>query len=165
MNIKNLNEIRYRILSDMEKELVEGLVPTSLEEEEEGEMPVLQVFLQGNDEALGNARGEFFFLPVAPGDEVQYFVNLIILYESIPEENMGELALAVAALNTYAPAGTFAVDYPERCLVYKLSYPLPTAVSEDVLRDAVDLTMGSALQLVSDYAYLLTEVCDGKRSA
>ncbi len=165
MDIKKLNEMRYQILSDVEKEFTEEMVPAKLTDKEENDVPVLNVIMSGADEAVGNTMGEFFFMPGSPNDEIQYFVNLITVYEDVPEENLGELGMAVSCLNTYVPAGAFAIDFFARSLIYKLTYLMPVNADENTVRENVDNTMGCALQAVADYGYLLSEVCEGERSA
>lgn len=165
MNIKELGEKRHNVLAKIEQEFVEELVPAELTEKDENDVEVLAVALNGAEEKMGNTTGEFFFLPSSEDDEIQYFVNLITLSETLPEGNLGELCAAVAAINTYVVAGGFAVDFGAGSLVYKLAIPMPIDVSEEVMADNVDLTMGCALQAFADYGYLLTEVCDGERSA
>ncbi len=165
MNLTNLEELRKRTLAEVEKEFVEELVPAELTVTEENGVSVLNVLMSGSDEKTGNASGEFFFLPSEPGDEIQYFVNLITLYEEIPEENLQELNAAVAAINTYVTCGGFGVDPGANSLIYKLVYPMSAEAGEDAVRENVDLSMGCAFQAFSDFGYLLTEVCEGERSA
>ena len=165
MNILKLNEIRYKILSDVKKEFTDELIPAKLTDPGENDVPVLNVILSGSDEDTGNMTGEFFFMESAANDEIQYFVNLITVYEDVPEENLPELAVAVSALNTYVPVGAFAIDYAAQSLIYKLTYLMPANADEMSIREAVDNTMGCTFQALTDFSYLLSDVCEGDRSA
>ena len=165
MNIKKLEEMRYSILSDVEKEFTDELVPAKLTDKEDNDIPILNVIITGSDEGIGSASGEFFFLPSSPGDEIQYFVNLITLIEGIPEENLDELCVAVAGINTYVTCGSFAVDFAAGNLIYKHVCPMIADAPEGNIRENVDLSMGCAFQAVTDFGYLMTEVCEGIRSA
>ncbi len=165
MNIKKLEEMRYRILSDVEKEFTDELIPAKLSEKDESDVPVLNVMMTGSDEEMGNASGEFFFLPPSQGDEIQYFINLITLFEKIPEENLDEVCVAISGINTYVTCGAFAVDFAAGSLIYKYVSPMSSDALEDHVRENVDLSMGCAFQAVSEFGYLMTEVCEGVRSA
>ena len=165
MNIKKLMEMRKRILSDMEKEFTDELIPVKLTEDEGGNTCVLNMLMSGSDEAMGNASGEFFFLPSTVRDEIQYFVSLITLYESVPVENVSEVCAAIAGINTYVTTGAFGMDFGSGSLIYKFTCPMSIYASEDVIKDNVDLYMGCAFQAISDFGYLLTEVCECERDA
>ena len=165
MNIKSINEMRCKVLSEIEKEFVEELVPAKFSDSDESVVPVLTVMLGGQDADLGNAMGEFFFMESLPRDEIQYFISLITLYENIPEENLDELTTAISMINTYVPVGGFCLDPGTGSLVYKYSYPMVTIAPYETVRDGVDMAMGCALTTVSEMGYLLAEVCDGERSA
>ena len=165
MNIKMLMDMRKRILSDVEKEFTDELIPVKLTEDEGGKNCILNVLISGSDEEMGNASGEFFFLPSAVNDDIQYFVCLITLYDSVPVENVSELCAAIAGINTYVTTGGFGMDFGSGSLIYKFTCPMSIYASEDVIRDNVDLYMGCAFQAISDYGYLLTEVCEGERDA
>ena len=165
MNYTNLEEIRNKIMTGLENEFTEALVPVNLTEDKDHGVSILNMLLSGSDEAMGNASGEFFFLPTTPGDEVQYFINLITLYESVPEENLNELCVAIAGINTYVTTGAFAVDFGSGSLIYKNVCAMSVKDSEDAIRESVDLSMGCAFQAISDFGYILTEVCEGERDA
>ncbi len=163
MDIKRLEEVRKVVLAGIEKEFVDELIPAVLSKE--GETPVLNVYLDAGEESTGITNGEFFFLQSDPGDEIQYFVNLITVYEQIPEENLDEVCRAVAGVNIYTPAGAFVVDFASGNLVYKFMVPISIEAAPEAVKDTVDMTMGIAFSAVNDLAYLLAEVCDGERSA
>ncbi len=163
--MKKLEEIRKNVLTEMEKAFVGELVPAILSGTEEGEFPVLNVYLTDSEDATDDTSGEFFFLPSAAADEIQYFVNLITIVEEIPEENYEELFRALAAVNFYVATGSFSVDFTSGTLVYKFMYPMPITATQETVKDNVDLSMGIALAAVKDYGYLLAEVCNGERDA
>lgn len=164
MTIKELQDIRHNILSEVEADFVEELVPAKLSDKDENEVEVLGIILSGSDE-VPDSTGEFFFLPSKKDDEIQYFVNLITLSDNIPEGNVGELCASVAAINTYVLTGSFAVDFGAGSLVYKLVIPMAIDADKELIADNVDLSMGLTFQAVTDYGYMLTEVCEGKRTA
>ncbi len=163
MDIKKFNEMRHEILSDVEKEFAQDLIPARLTEE--NDIPVLNVLMTGYEEELEETTGEFFFMPSSPDDEIQYFVNFITIFDSVPQENIDELCVAVAMINTYVPVGAFAIDFGAGSLVYKLSYPMPVDIPAETVKENVDITMECTFMAVSDMGYLLTEVAEGVRSA
>ena len=165
MKINEIEEIRKNVLSEMEKEFVDELVPAILSGLEEGEQPVLNLYLNSSEESTEDTSGEFFFLPSGPSDEIQYFVNLITLWEEIPKENISELLGALAAVNLHVTCGCFAVNFDSLSLVYKFVYPMPIDAAYETVKDNVDLTMGLSLEAVNEFGYLLAEVCEGERNA
>lgn len=112
-----------------------------------------------------DAIGEFFFMPLGDEDDMQIFQNVITLDEEVNEEMLPELLLAIIALNNTIPLGAFGVDLAQKSLVYRHSYEMPFPLSSDELKNLVDLSMGMAVSVVKEFAYLLIEVADGKRGA
>jgi hypothetical protein len=165
MNTKDIEDMRHEILKDIEEKFTQELVPALLTEKDDYGVEVLGVVLEGGAADGYDASGEFFFLPGSEDDEVQYFVNLITLAEKLPEENLPELEAAVACINTYVLTGAFAIDVGAGSLVYKHTYEMPAGISKETVEDNVDLSMGTALNVVDNFGYLLIEVNEGKRKA
>ncbi len=165
MDVSALNKVRHEILTEVEKEFVDELVPAKLVDHDGSDAEVLDVIMSDFIVEGMEATGEFFFIPVAEDDEIQFFVNLITIAEDLDMERVPELGMAIAYMNTYLPVGAFALDVTENTLVYKHTYEMGTEIGEDRMRDNVDLSMGVAFQAVSDFGYLLIEVLEGKRSA
>ncbi len=165
MNRKSLEEQRHNILARMGENFRKELVPAILSDKDENGVEILSVDLFSFAEDGFDADGEFFFLPSSDEDEIQFFVNLITIAEELPEDNLPELCVAVSAINTYILTGAFAIDVSSKSLVYKHSYEMMMTEDEEAVLDAAELSMGTALEMVSSYAYMLAEVNDGKRSA
>ncbi len=165
MDLSALNKLRHEVLSEVEKEFIEELVPAKLVEHEGTDAEVLDVILQDFAVDGMDATGEFFFIHTEEDDDIQYFVNLITIAEDLQGDRLGELGMAIAYMNTYIPVGAFALDITENTLVYKHTYEMGTGIDKDAIKDNVDLCMGVALQAVSDFGYMLIEVLEGRRDA
>ena len=122
-----------------------------------------------NDAAVKgqDAIGEFFFLPHTDDAEAFFFVNLFTLSEELSDKNIGELSTAVAAINTYIMAGSFAIDFSAGALVYKHAYEISVEYETDdeIIKECVDISMGTAFMTVDEYGHLLLEINDGKKTA
>ncbi len=165
MDMKKLSEDRSWILSEMEKDITKNMVPAQLSDPNEAGFRVLTALLQ--DVAMDglHSSGEFFFLPSNEDDELQFFVNLVTICEHVPDECPEQLVIALAAINTYVLTGAFAFDPVAKTLIYKLTSPMPIETPKEEMFEKSDLSMGLALQMVSDYAYMLVEVVEGTRTA
>ena len=166
MDIKKLDALRKEVLIEMENEFTDELIPAKYSEKDGAEIEELVVMMDGIDAGLDDMTSEFFFLPSEEEDEVQFFISLITVETELNQENIGELLKAVATINTYFVAATFAIDAVAGSLVYKLSYPMAIsrANKEDMLLD-VELSTGTAMQMVESFAYLLCEVNAGTRDS
>ncbi len=165
MSKKSLEDIRHSILTRMEENYKKEMVPAILSDMDENGVEILTVDLFNFAEDGFDADGEFFFLPSGEEDEVQFFVNLITIAEELPEENLPELCVAVSSINTYILTGAFAIDVASKSLVYKHTYEMLITDDEEKTMDNAELSMGTALEMVNSYAYMLAEVNAGKRSA
>ncbi len=165
MSKKNLEEIRHEMFSKIEEEFVEQMIPAQLSEKDDNGVEVLGIDLMYSAQDGYDAFGEFFFLPGTKDDDIQFFVNLITLQEDLNDATLPELCVAVSAINTYIITGAFAIDVGSKSLVFKHTYEMPIDVSEEVLYDNMELSMGIALDVVRQYGYLLVEVNKGKRNA
>ncbi len=165
MNNGDITSRRHDLLALFEKEFVDELVPAKLSEKDEYGVEVLAVVLDDVAVEGYDATAEYFFLPSGEDDEIQYFVSLITLAEDLPQENLSELCMAVSSINTFIPAGAFAIDPVARSLIYKHTYEMPIDADDAVVKDNMDLSMGVAMQMIISFAYLLVEVSDGKRTA
>ena len=165
MNANTLGNIRHNVLQTMEKNYVSEMVPAILSEKDENGVEILTVDLFSFAEDGFDADGEFFFLPSSEEDEIQFFINLITISENLPDANLSELCVAVSAINTYVVTGAFAIDPVAKSLIYKHSYEMMITEDEAKTLEDAELSMGTALEMVSNYAYMLVEVNEGKRSA
>lgn len=165
MEKNELMNIRHNILLRAREEFVKGLIPCELLGDGENGVEVLSALFENFALDGFDANGEYFFMPSKEGDEIQYFVNLVTLSEELNKDCLNELFAAVAAINTYVLTGTFAIDAGAGTLIYKHTYEMPIEAGEDAIALGVDMSMGTAMQMVSDYAYLLIEINEGKRNA
>jgi hypothetical protein len=165
MGKKSIGDIRHEVLSRVQKELVNELVPAQLSDRDENGIEVLAVDILNSAEDGYDAMGEFFFLPGPDDAEVQFFVNLITIADDLPEANLPELCVAISAINTYVVTGAFSIDVVSKSVVFKHTYEMPTDASEEVVSDNVDLAMGVTLQMLQNYGYMIVEVNEGKRTA
>ena len=165
MDLNKLYKERHDILSMMEQEFTKEFVPAKLTDKDEYDVEVLAVILEEVAVDGLTSTGEFFFLPSKEDEEIQFFVNLITISEELPPETMGELCGAVAAINTYVTTGAFAVDPVAGSLIFKHVYEMPVDLDKDSVANFVDLSMGTAIQMVQQYAYYLIEVKEGTRTA
>lgn len=165
MDVNELNSIRHNVLVRTKEDFVSEMIPCELLGQDEHEVEVLSVLFQ--DFALDgyDATGEYFFMPSQEDDEIQYFVNLVTLTEELNKDNLNELFAAVASINTYVLTGAFAIDAGAGTLIYKHTYEIPIEADEEALQLSVDMSMGTAMQMVSDYGYLLMEINEWKRNA
>ncbi len=165
MDLNKLYKERHDILSVMEQDFTKEFVPAKLSERDDYGVEVLAVIL---DEVAADgltSTGEFFFLPSKEDEDIQFFVNLITISEELPKETLGELCTAVAAINTYVTTGTFAIDLGAGSLIYKHVYEMPVDLDKDSVADFSDMSMGTAIQMVQQFAYYLIEVKEGTRTA
>ena len=163
MDLNVLKEARHEVLTDVEKEFVDELVPARLAQQENSGVDVLTVMLEDGVVDGMDAIGEFFFLESSGDDEIQFFVNIFTIAEDISDEKLAELAMAISVMNAYLPVGAFALDFQDKSLVYKHTYEMDMDIDKVALKDGVDLSMSVAFQTVSDFGYLLIEVLEGKR--
>ena len=165
MDLKKLYQERHDILSVMEQEFTKEFVPAKLTDKDDYDVEVLAVILEEVAVDGLTSTGEFFFLPNKEDEELQFFVNLITISEELPKETMGELCAAVAAINTYVMTGAFAIDPVAGSLIYKHVYEMPIDLEKDSVAGYVDMSMGTTIQMVQQYAYYLIDVKEGKRTA
>ena len=160
-------EQRMKILKGFEEDLKDELIPALLVEPEAGDetFPLLNILLEDFILEGQTGRGEFFFLPSEEGDEIQIFTNIITVTENISNANIDELCKAVAGINLFVETGGFAIDYIEGRLIYKHGYEMTMPLDDAALKDMVDLTVGSSLQVAEEYGRYLLEVNEGTRDA
>ncbi len=165
MDLNELMNKRHNIFVRTKEDFVSEQIPCELIGQDEHEVEVLSVLFE--DFALEgyDATGEYFFMPSQEDDEIQYFVNLVTLTEDLNKDYLNELFAAVASINTYVLTGTFAIDAGAGTLIYKHTYEMPIEADEETMQLGVDMSMGTAMQMVSDYGYLLMEINEGKRNA
>ena len=165
MSGKNLEKIRHDILMSTQDKLKENFFSVSLSDKAEHGAEVLLVALGDSSEEDYEALGNFFFLPGGEDDELLNFVSLLTISEELHEETIQELCIAVSAINAYMPSEGFAIDFASRSLEFKHTYVLPADLEEADLQEGVELSIAAAIGTVSRYAYLLTEVNEGERTA
>ncbi len=159
MNLEEMNLKRRKILAAMLEEFSDELIPAKLAEAEVTEAyekpEMLSVLFEDLAVDGADVIGDFFFAASEEDDVIQFFHNVLTLDEEVTEENIGALMQAASIVNLYAPAGAFSVNPLEKSIVYRYSYALPMELSDEELRDAVDLSMGVALQMVQRLGYLM----------
>ncbi len=163
MSTTNLDEIRHKVLDTVREKMSEDLVPANLCPKDENGVEVLAVVLEDAAVDGYDATGEFFFLPDTTED-TQFLVSLITIAEELREETINELCIAVSGINTYMPIEAFSIDFLSRNLIFKHTYEIPLDLDEEKLQERAELAMGTALQTVGEFGYILAEVNDGYRS-
>lgn len=165
MDKTTLKNMRHNVLAATRDEFVTELIPCELLGNDENGVEVLSVLFEDFAMDGYEANAEYFFMPSNDDDEIQYFVNLVTLLEELNKDNLNELFAAVASINTYVLTGCFSIDAGAGTLVYKHTYELPIDADEETMKLDLDMSMGTAMQMVSDFAYLLIEINEGKRNA
>ncbi len=167
MNLEEMNQKRHKVLDSLYEELTDELVPARLLEAEmigDVEQPeMLSVLFEDLVTDRADALGDFFFPASEEDDVIQYFHNVLTLDEEVPEENMEALVHATTIVNLYIPSGAFVVNLREKSIVYRYSNVMPMDLSDEELRDAVDMSMAVALQMVQRLGYMMIEVARGER--
>ena len=163
MKSEKLLKDRESVLKAIEGEFNAELFPAVLTEE--GGAKVLSIIMKDLAQDGEDARGEFFFMPGSDDDEMQFFVNLVTISSDLVAENLAELMGAVSIINTFIIAGCFAIDPAGGSLIYRHPTEMTLDVDKDAMKERIDLSMGTAIQVVSQYAYVLLEVNEGKRKA
>ncbi len=156
---------RTEILRDFESDLKEEMIPAILEEMGDDKFPLLNVLLEDFILEGQTGRAEFFFLPNDDGDEIQVFTTIITVTEDLIEENLGELFKGIAGINMFVETGGFAVDFIEKRLIYKHGYEMPMPLDTESLKDIVDLTAGTSMQVAEEFGRYLIEINEGQRDA
>ncbi len=167
MNKKKLAQQRRDIFKAMEKEFIDELVPAAFSEgEEDDQAGVLTIFMEDVVVEGGETTGEFFFMPMDEEEAgIQIFVNLYTLLEEADKEHAGELLAAVSIINAYMPLGAYAYDPSNNNLVYRYSQVMEAELSNEALKNEMEIAMSAALQTAERFTYLLIEVNDGIRNA
>ena len=167
MDRKQLDEQRRALFAALEEEFAGELIPAQHNQDGEGRFDSLTLFLEDLAGPGNETIGEFFFLPFVDSDraDLQIFVNYFTIAEEITEENLSELLAAASILNATIPVGTFAVDAESKTLIYRHAYEMPLPLPDETLKDLVDLSMGTAVQTLQSFGYMLLEVNDGARDA
>ncbi len=163
MSTTNLEEIRHNVLDTVREKMSEDLVPASFRPVDENGVEALTVVMEDSAVDGYDATGEFFFLPDTSKD-TQFLVSLITIADELHEETINELCIAVSGINTYMPIEGFAIDFLTKSLVFKHTYGIPLDLREEKLQERSELAIGTALQIVGEFGYLLAEVNDGIRS-
>ena len=167
MTTMELDEQYSDLFAELYEEFTDELIPCELMHEGEGRFNSLTVFFE-DLAAEGNATvGEFYFLPLLMNDDsdLQIFVNYFTLETEVAEENLGEVIGAANILNAYLPVGSFFYDPESKGLCYRYAAALPFPLSDEALKDQVDLAMGVAVDILQRFGYMILEVNDGERNA
>ncbi len=93
------------------------------------------------------------------------FTTIITVTEDLIEENLGELFKGIAGINMFVETGGFAVDFIEKRLIYKHGYEMPMPLDTESLKDIVDLTAGTSMQVAEEFGRYLIEINEGQRDA
>lgn len=156
---------RHDILQKICDEMNEELFAAKLYEEEgDNKLEILRILFDdiGFDNEDG-VVGEFLFLPlVSEEDEVQYFTAAMTIADVIPQENLSKLYEAIAVLNFYIPCGAFSIDKNKQVLAYKMTNPIPIALTGDALYEQVNVSMGNAVAITDQYCDLILRVNAGE---
>ncbi|MCR5487293.1 MAG: YbjN domain-containing protein [Lachnospiraceae bacterium] len=122
-----MDERKKSLLKALEEDWkdAEGVGRISLFTREElgAPMDILRAEIMDYGAEVRPVLGEFFFLPL-PETEVLYFVTVITLSDSLPEDRVYDAGLATARLNYYLPFGCFALGDHDKNLVFRHSIPV-----------------------------------------
>ena len=163
MEQRKLSEKWLKTLVEIKKDFDEEMIPAQIEEVEDTNRLMI-LFEDLADEGI-DTMGEFFFLPSEEGAQVQVFVNVLTVDAEIDKDRIGEILSGINILNNFLPVGAFLIDISGEHIVFKKGYEMTVSLSDKALKEAVDLSMGLSVSVVKDFAYMLLEVCSGKRNA
>ncbi len=164
MDRAKIEKERQEILSRLEEDLQEELIPAKLVKGENDDDPyVLNVLFDSLGVEEDEAYGEFLFYPFdTDEDAVQFFGGIITLTEDLPEEHLPELFEAISYINCTLPTGHFAISHEKNSLAYILTVPLPFELTGELLYKEVNAVLGSSVLSVDTYMDLLTSVSKGE---
>ena len=161
----NNSEKRSKVLASLEKSFTEELVPASIIKEESVGVEVLNLMLEDLVEEGHVSYGEFFFLPDTEDSDMTIFESVITVTGELGKDTIGDLCVAVAAINYFVTSGAFAVDVEGGRLLYRHSVELGNEVTKEELLSACDMNMSISMQMAAHYADQLLDVADGDRDA
>ncbi|MCR4656376.1 MAG: hypothetical protein K5770_09140 [Lachnospiraceae bacterium] len=164
MKKDDLNKRRHELLLRLEDSLKEDLIPAMTgEPDEETGIEILNVIFDDMGFDGEEVLGEFFFTPVTSDeDTVQHFSAVLTLRDEIGEEHLPELFEAMSYVNFSLPCGCYCVDGEKQFLTYKLTVPISTEASDEVLFEEMNVCMGNALASADLYMDLLIKILDGQ---
>ncbi len=163
MEKRNITEKWLDTLLEIKKSFDEEMIPAQIEEVQDTNR--LMILFEDIASVGTDTMGEFFFLPANEGAQVQIFMNVLTVDVEIDKERLSELLLAINILNNYLPVGAFVVDMSGGYIVFRQGYEMPVQISDKVLKESVDLSMGLSVSIVKDFAYMLLEVNSGERNS
>lgn len=162
MEQRKISEKWLSTLTEVKKSFDEEMIPSQIEEV--GDTNRLVILFEDLADTGVDTMGEFFFLPAQEGAQVQIFMNVLTIDVEIDKERMEEILSGINILNNYLPVGAFLVDIVGEHIVFKKGYEMSVSLSDKALKESVDLSMGLAISIVKDFAYMLLEVSSGKRN-
>ena len=156
-------ELMERLVDSFQDNLIPAMIREP-ENPEDPEEPVVMSVLfdemgRGEDEAFG----EFCFRPlISEEDEVQFFTALITFSDTLEERFVPALFEAASYINFKIPGGSFMVDYTHTFLCFRLSVPMPIALSGDALFEEMNIAAANAVTIADAYYDLLLDVSRGE---
>ena len=160
-----MNEEKRKLLNKLVEELqqAEDIERASLftAVELETQTDVVRCLVTETGADLLDLLAECFFLPLADGEEdVQYFTIMVTLIQQM-KDDIRPLAEAVSRLNTYLPAGCFAID-EENGMLFKYAVPMLKASSEDDKLSTMLTAFDTAIGILDKYEGYLMLVATGE---
>lgn len=167
MKKEEIMQQRRNLFSSLEEEFTDELIPAKHTREEDGSLDAMTAFFEDLVAEGNETIGEFFFMPFAEEaqSDMQIFVNYFTIAENLAEENLMELFSAACTMNAFIPVGAFSYDVVAQALIYRHATEMPMDLSDEMLRDRIDMSMGMAVQTLTSFGYMLLEVAEGKRDA
>lgn len=159
--MKNVEELQLKALEKLDNIFKEAQIAAILQKK--GEEGISNNVLSCLNDSFGVSGAEvmsrFYFAPMEVSPEgVQYFVAMSTLSDELPIERVAEVSQAVGMLNYYIPYGAFAVDPLTRSVIYRITTPITTELSEEELIEEVDILAGQSLDMAERYCYLILQV-------
>lgn len=164
-DVKKIAKERREILEKISEELASTQIPAEILKTEayENGPEILTVDLYELGVEHDETLGEFYFMPLATGDDKTGFFNgIITLTEELEQEHLDKLYEAISILNFHMLSGSFGVSQDKRFLSYKLTIPYPLDMEKEELYSLVNCAMGNAVTVCDQWVDIVLRISEGK---
>ncbi len=131
-------------------------------EELEAQTDIVRCLIKETGADLIDTLGECFFLPLGNDADVSYFTTIITIIDEMEPDDATQFAEAVARINFFIPAGTFAIDEEESGLVFKYAVPIMNDASDEEKLKYMLTAFNASLGIVDKYEGYLMLVATGE---
>lgn len=163
-----MNERKVQLLKKLQEQMKEWEMASVYRDSASENLPtdILTILINEFGNNMEDAMGEFFFMPAIEGREEDafYFNCVLTLTENLTEERLPDLYEAIAILNYYTEAGTFAVSKAGDMLVYRNSIAVPLEMSDETALELISENIAFSLNASERFADVLFRVSDGRMS-